>query len=301
MQASEQQTVQSLTKSAQQIIHGDYKAAQQLFEVAANATEVPEYRELAETLGMMSVKVEAREFDLEYKIEKIEQQSKELEHVGKLRAESGFLFCAISLMLSAYTAVVSAGLTAGWISARVETLITVGLLLALLGIFGFYTRRHRHAWAIWGFTWKGSARALRESLLWCVPGALALIGLKGWLIGQSWSPFFGHPLFNWKLSWWIVIMYFFLAVAQEIISRGFLQTTIERILTGRYRGVMAVFTTSVLFAVVHLHYSAATMLATMVAGLFFGWLYRRHQTLVGVSVAHFLLGTLALDILRLIG
>ena len=301
MQASEQQTIQNLTKSARQIVQGDYHAAQQLFEVTANVTEAPEYRELAETLGLMSVKVEAREFDLEHKIEKIEQQRKELEHVGRLRAESGFLFCAIVLMLSTYTAVVFAGLTAGWISPRVETLITVGLLLAFLCIFGVYARRHRHAWATWGLTLKGSRRALKESLLWSVPVAATLIGLKGWLIGQSWAPFFGQPLFNWKLSWLIVLMYFFLAVAQEIISRGFIQTTIERILTGRHRGLVAIFTTSVIFAVAHLHYSIATMLATMLAGLFFGWLYRRHQTIVGVSVAHFLLGTLVLDILRLIG
>ncbi|HBA84256.1 MAG TPA: hypothetical protein DCZ95_09210 [Verrucomicrobia bacterium] len=38
----------------------------------------------------------------------------------------------------------------------------------------------------------------------------------------------------------------------EIISRGFLQTATERVLTGKYRSFMAVLTSSVLFAVLHL-------------------------------------------------
>lgn len=303
MQDAGQQTLQNLTQSAQQVIKGDYQAAQRLFAVTADAMADPPYRELAETLGMMTVKVEAREFELAHKIEQIEKQAQELARGEALRAESGFLFCSIILMLSAYTAVISAGLAAGWISARVETVITIGLLLALLTIFGAYIRRHNHArpWAHWGFTWQGSGRALQESLLWSVPCAGVLIGLKAWLVHQPWSSFCGQPLFNWQLTWFIVLMYCFIAVAQEIIIRGFIQTTIERVLTGRHRGLMAIITSSVLFAVAHLHYSSATMLATMFGGFFFGWLYRRHPTLVGVSLAHFLLGTLAIDILRLIG
>ncbi len=298
---SSSESLRKLDESAQRVIRGDYNAAREMFQLTASESESPEVRELAETLGLMSVKVEAREFSLEQKIEEIGAKNRELERAGILRAESGFLFCSMVLILSVYTMVLSAGLSERWISDSTEKPITLGLMFVILVFMGVFVRRHVHPWTTWGLTWKGGGRAIAESLLWCVPWALLAVGIKWRLVHTPSNPLHGQALFDWNLPAVPVAIYLLVAIVQEIINRGFVQSAIERVLTGKHRALMAVVTTSVMFAVAHLHYSTATMVATLVSGLFFGWLYRRHQTVVGVSLAHFLLGTLVMDVLHLIG
>lgn len=298
---NDQQVIGLLSESARRVVCGDYEAANQLFRVASSESEEQSVRDLAETLGLMCVKVEAREFSLEQKIEEIEKKNEELKCMAKLRAESGFLFCSTILVLCTYTILLSAGLSTGWITGSTTLPITLGLMLALLSLIALYSRRHRYPWATWGLTWEGSRRALTESLLWCVPWSVAAVALKGWLIHQPSSHFYGQPLWDFHIPPMILGMYLLMAIVQEIICRGYIQNTIERVLTGSHRSLMAIATTSLLFAVAHLHYSLSTMLVTLFAGIFFGWLYQRHKTLTGVSLAHFILGTWVIDVLGLIG
>ena len=300
MSTSMPRILEHLTDSAWKIIAGDYQAAQHLFTVTANESEAPECRHLAETLGMMAVKLEAREFALEQKLEVIQEQKREIENAGALRAESGFLFCAIILLLSGYTILLAIGKTLGWFPGLGASYATMGLLGILMCFFAVYARRHKHAWATWGLTWKGGRKALAESLLVCALSAPAIIGLKWWLVRQSGTSSFGRPVFSGSISIVPAAAYLISAIGQEIISRGFIQSTLERVLVGKHQGSVAIVTSSVLFAVAHLHYSNRIVLATMFSGFVFGWLYRRHRTLVGVCIAHVLLGTLAIDILGLI-
>jgi membrane protease YdiL (CAAX protease family) len=293
--------IRNLTDSVRQVARGNYGAANRIFQVASSGSRSEEVGELAEMMGLMCVKVEAREFSLEQKIEEIEKRNAELKRVNTLRAESSFLLCTTILVLGAYMILLSVGLSAGWLTKDMATPVSLGLMLVLLGVIVLYSHHHRYPWATWGITWKGSRRALTESLLWCIPWSVAAVALKAWLIHQPSSRFYGEPLWDFRIPPLVVGMYLLMSIVQEIICRGYAQNSIERVLTGKYRGLMAVVTTSVLFAVVHLHYSLSTMVATLLAGLFFGWLYRRHGTLTGVSLAHFLLGTLVIDVLQLIG
>ncbi len=293
--------LRKLSASARQVAEGRYAEAAGLFQVAASASETPEVRELAETLGLVSVKVEAREYKLEQTLAELRRKNAELERNAALRAESGFLFCGIVFFIGAYAITLSALLFAGWIDDDAQWGMTLGLILALLAFVGLFARRHRHPWASWGLTWWGGGRALRESLLFSLPVALGGVALKWALIRVPASPLFGHPLFEALTPPPALLLYAAGAVAQEVVNRGFLQTAIERMLTGKYRAEMAIVTAALLFAVAHMHYAIPTVLATLLGGLFFGWLFHRQRTLVGVCVVHFLLGLLFIDLLRLIG
>jgi len=294
--------LQRLTASAQQVARGNYDAAKHFFQVTGSESEMPELRALAETLGLMSVKVEGREYHLEQLLAELKKKNTELERSAALRAESGFLFCSIVFLLCIYAIVLSGILSMGGNSEATKTAMTVGLMSVLLVFVGVFVKRHHYPWAAWGLTWKGGWRALRESLLFGIPPALVGIALKWTLVKIPSSPLFGHPVFEtFRVSFMVVTLYAVGAIAQEVINRGFMQTSLERILTGKYRTLVAIATASLLFAVAHLHYSIPTMLATLLGGFFFGWLFYRHRTLVGVCVVHFLLGVLLLDILRLIG
>jgi len=294
-------TLQKLTASAQQVAWGNYDEAKNIFRITISESEIPELCELAETLGLMSVKVEGREYQLEQLLADLKKKNAELEQSAALRAESGFIFCSIFFILCIYAIALSSLLFAGWNNANTEKAMTLGMTAAIFTFVGIFIKCHHHSWATWGLTWKGGIRSLWESLLFSIPVALTGIALKWALVRIPASPLFGHPLFEPLYPPLMVVFYALVVIAQEIINRGFLQTSIERILTGKYRALTAISTASLIFAVAHLHYAIPTMLATLLGGFFFGWLFHRHGTLVGVSVVHFLLGLLFIDLLRLLG
>ncbi len=287
--------------SAQEVARGKYEEAEQLFTVTANETEKPEWRELAETLGFMCVKVEGREYSLSLALDEVKQKNTILKEQLALRAQSSLLFSIIITIMCGYTLLIAVGLSQGWIGDGDQTFITLGLLVVVLLVIGFFRQRHHYLWSDWGLTWKGGTQALVESVLFSLPWALGGIGLKGWLVHAPGSSLYGHPVFEFQTPLLELFMYALVSIVQEIVSRGFLQTATEKVLTGPYRSWVAIFISSIIFSVLHLHYSTDTMLATLFSGFFFGWLYHRHRTVVGVSVAHFLLGVLAWDVLHLIG
>lgn len=286
--------LQKLSASARRVAQGDYDAARHFFQVTGSEAETPELRELAETLGLMSVKVEWREYHLEQLLAELKKKHAELESIAALRAESGFFFCSVVFLMSIYSVAVSGLPAAGYTGERIQTVVTAGMIAVLMAFAGIFARRHRYPWASWGLTWQGGARALRESLLLGIPVALAGIAFKWILAKIPASPFFGSPVFeSLALSGLEMVLYAFGVIAQEIIARGFMQASLARVLVGKYRVPAAIATASLLFAIAHLHYySFFALLATLAGGFFFGWLFHRHGTLVGVCVIHFLLGLL---------
>lgn len=84
--------------------------------------------------------------------------------------------------------------------------------------------------------------------------------------------------------------YTLLAPLQEFLMRGVLQSSVERILSGRHRTAWAVVTTAVLFGACHTTYSVPFALITVGAGLVWGWLYTRHRNLAGITLSHIIVG-----------
>lgn len=282
-------------------MRGEYHAAQRLFEVTAQDSAPDDIRDLAETMGMMSVKIEAREMALEEKLAEIEEKNRALEQAARLRAESGFALCSIIVTLSAYFFFIKVGMTLGWIEPHTTWLYAVGLMVFMLFSIYFYSRKHRRPLSSWGLTWRGAGRSAWESLLVCLPAVVLLAGLKVWLVRQSWSPFYGQPVFNWDFPWWPLALYALGVVVQEFLARGFAQETVMRLLDGKHRVWWAIVLPSALFSIVHLQYTVSIVAGTFMAGILFGWLYHRQRTLVGVSIAHFILSVTAWEILGLIG
>lgn len=288
-----------MIESAGQIMRGDFESARALFDAAANETAPGEARDLAETLGMMSVKLEAREMALEEQLDVVRRQNEELREAAKIRAESSTMLCGFLLFLPFYGAAISLASRHGVVSTRTASAIGVAAMVLLLAQILLFIHLHRRSLSAWGMTWKGGWRALGESLLACVPLGAVAIGAKWWLTRIPDSAFYGEPVFLWPIEcpWQMNAVYLALAALQEVIGRGFMLTNIERILAGKRRGAMAVLTSSVLFAFLHLHYNGIIMGATLASGLAFGALYLRHRTIVGVSAAHYLLGILLIDVL----
>lgn len=86
---------------------------------------------------------------------------------------------------------------------------------------------------------------------------------------------------------------------QELIARGLLQGLLERVLESRYRVPGAIAISNLLFAAFHLYISLGVAVATLALGIILGWLYTRTRNLLGVWVAHAIVGMWSLTIVRL--
>ena len=65
-------------------------------------------------------------------------------------------------------------------------------------------------------------------------------------------------------------------------------------LTGKYRVLVSILLSNLLFSATHLHVSVKLALLVFPVGVFWGWLYNRHTTVIGIIVSHIIVGLFAL-------
>ncbi len=82
-QKAEHDLLNSLIKLSREVSHGRYGNPEQIFELTKTGTYPKPITDLAESFGMMIVKVEAREFHLQETIEKLKKSNKELQSAQK--------------------------------------------------------------------------------------------------------------------------------------------------------------------------------------------------------------------------
>jgi CRP-like cAMP-binding protein len=154
-------------------------------------------------------------------------------------------------------------------------------------------------------TLKNWQKALREGVVFTIPFALLIVGLKGFLI--SYVPGYeGRPLIEGLAAmdadprtWWTFLFIYILIVAplQEFLARGGLQGPLEEFLSSRYKVALAILVSNLLFSTMHLFMSLEIALLTFIPGVYFGWLYSRTHNLLGVWIAHALVGTIGLSLI----
>jgi hypothetical protein len=149
--------------------------------------------------------------------------------------------------------------------------------------------------------WRQHAReAIVYSLLICVGLTLLMSVLHRLVpavsdipvIRMSWSSLTSLPFALW------VPLYTALTPLQEFLARGALQAPLQQVFAGRYRYLQANIVANLMFSVFHEHLGLAFSLMVLVPGLFWGWLFSRQKTLVGVSISHAIVGTYALYFLN---
>lgn len=141
----------------------------------------------------------------------------------------------------------------------------------------------------YGLTLKGWKKSLWSSVVvYTLPICLAVTVVK-WL-ALPFVPGVAHVPFIQFGSMLKLMFYFGFAAAQEVVFRGVIQSCFDRFLPGKQGGRWSIALTSLMFGTFHLHFSIVFGVLTMVVGLFWGILYKRDNTLIGVAVSHFILG-----------
>ena len=220
------------------------------------------------------------------------------EHVAALQAElhqsrlrNEFLrFFSVTMALFGIASLVQKLINQD-LAPTMQMLYSWGFLLATLAPIGYFARRQGQPLASFGMTTRGAGKALKESL--AIGAMLVLVAVA--VRRQTLLP--GEGL----LSWGSLQPYsntqttiFFLAYIphcflQEFIGRGVIQGSLQRFVTEQ-RPIVPILLTSALFGIFHLYVSVPFAVLTFAISLLFGWMYWRHRTLIGVTLAHFALG-----------
>jgi len=185
------------------------------------------------------------------------------------------------------------------------------IAIPLIVIFAFFSyllmRKSNLPPVFWGMTCKNWKRSVYEGILYTIP----FLGLQitGKLLLLDFDPvYLGHSLFepyamitdpaHKNLTYWIILTlsYWLFVPLQEILARGVLQGLLEEFLVGKYRVWTSIFVSNLIFGTVHLWLTGFIAATLVIQGIYLGWLYSRTHNLIGVSIAHMMLGTWGLAV-----
>jgi len=221
----------------------------------------------------------------------------------KTRVTLGNFFVYIVILLSLFTFSLD-GLKYVMNVGKNSSFITLPLTLAFFIFFVFFMKTSSFPLSTFGLTLNNWKKALREGVIFTIPFAGIILILK-WTLISCVPGYAGRPLIEGFAvmsadpnTWWTFFFIYILVVAplQELLSRGGLQGPLEEFLSSKYKIPLAILVSNLLFSTMHLFMSLEIALLTFIPGVYFGWLYSRSHNLLGVWIAHALVGTVGLSI-----
>jgi hypothetical protein len=185
------------------------------------------------------------------------------------------------------------------LNPKVSSVISIPLIL-LLGYFLYLImKKSGYPISTYGLTWKNWKKSTIESLIATIPLILFFLLLK-WVIISTVPMFKDKSLFIYPqlvsehlstLDWILITVgYPLLAPLQEVMARGCLQGSLEKFLVGHRKTFFAIILSNLLFSTLHLQLSLEVSIYAFICGCYWGWLYSRHHTIVGVSISHMIFG-----------
>ncbi len=176
--------------------------------------------------------------------------------------------------------------------------ISVPMIILISGVAFLLIYSTRLPLYVFGFTMVNWKRSLFEGFLFTLP-LLALLVLAKWIAIHFFQTYHSARLFE-PFSFlseptiydWILInlVYCLFVPVQELMARGVLQGLLEKFLIGRWRVITSIFVSNLIFSAGHIFLSETIAITVFIAGLYLGWLYSRTHNLLGVILAHCLLG-----------
>ena len=187
--------------------------------------------------------------------------------------------------------------------------ITVPAILIICGILVWFVRTTGYGMSFFGINALNWRRQVVESLgltallmVFCIALKAALVAFVPSMQGQPLIQMLGGGTLNTPATAfnpWLTLAYVIFAPFQELIYRGSLQGALAHFLTGPWRNWLAIIGSNIIFSAAHLYISPGLSITAFFAGLFWGWMYARHKSLVGVSLSHVILGFWAFEVVDL--
>lgn len=164
----------------------------------------------------------------------------------------------------------------------------------------FIIRKSPYSLGFYGFTLEKFWKYASEGVFCSIPILLFLIALK-WIAIHYVPIFQDYPLFTsfeniYLLLFWGGLYAIFTPI-QEAIVRGVIQSCFRNFFKGRYKSFFAILVANLIFQLMHSMRGPFLSLGSFFLGLFWGILFEKQKSIVGVSVSHFLIGYVGFFIL----
>jgi len=182
---------------------------------------------------------------------------------------------------------------------EITSFFTIPLIVFFCIFVGLLIKHSPYPAREYGLTLRNWKKSLVESLLFTIPILVFILFVK-WILLKTSPAFSDKSLFritvliNQPISLlaWIAmtIGYVFSAPLQEVLARGCLQGMLEKFLVQKNRRFLAILFSNLIFSSLHFEFPIQIVVFVFFVGLFWGWLYSRHHTLIGVSISHFIIG-----------
>lgn len=204
--------------------------------------------------------------------------------------------------MAAFTAMVS--ILCGWIflyavwdaSGRSIDSSTLTIVLEIAGLAaGFLLIRYTNlSIADIGLDGRSLKKSLPVNGTITVAGIFLLLAVKAAIL-RFWPGFFDPemPFWDWRALTWAQWIYPVTAFAQEFISHGIIQESLDRLFVGKYREWISVAVSSLFFGAVHIHKGLAYMICAMLLSCILCLIYQKQRSVWGLTIPHFALGTVA--------
>jgi len=188
--------------------------------------------------------------------------------------------------------------------ANRASLISAAIIIIFSGVLALMIRQSKLPAKIFGLTLTNWKPAVKESLLWSAVLIVSFITIK-WALIHYVPKYKALSLFDFNLTQqkylaFNFILYGLHSPVQEFIARGVLQGSLKHFFKGNNVTLRAIIVSNALFSATHVHLLNGLLgVIVFVPGLFWGWLYSRHNNLIGVSISHLLIGWTGLFFLNL--
>ncbi|APJ04680.1 cyclic nucleotide-binding domain-containing protein [Silvanigrella aquatica] len=184
-----------------------------------------------------------------------------------------------------------------------STVVTVIVLVIFCYFIISMMTKSGYPLKTFGITLDNWKKVIIESILLTFPFLVIITGLKYFTI--TFIPKFHHlPLFdpmsifktaadvNLKVYFIALLGYILFVPIQELIVRSGIQSALQKFLSGSKEKTMwsSIILSNILFAGGHSHISFGFALSVFIPGIFWGWLYAKQNSLIGVSISHILIG-----------
>lgn len=227
----------------------------------------------------------------------LEINNAELKKSNQMRIELGTMFTNVVLVLSLYTFMMML-IRSEWIlgmnlSFNIDYIFQRVMEFTLLIFIVLFIKNSSFTRKDFGLTTEGWKQAVLESL---GISAIVIVGLfvLKWASMEYNFDFIGDgQIISMEYVNWSFAFYLPIAFLQELIARGVVQGSIQKLLVGKYAGVWAVTVASFIFALLHTHSSTHVIIAAIMSGFLWGLMYIRHKNLIGITLSHFLIGNFA--------
>ena len=232
---------------------------------------------------------------------------RELEE-NRLRAVAGHFVILVVVLSTLYTIAmkVVSDLEMTWFlevyASPIIILVFVSGILTMMKLSAF-------PFGFFGVTMKDWWPATRDAIAWSILFCAAMTLIR-WLyiqligdgsgqvfqVARTLARYDEQGNVDWVLYFLVALGYIALCPVQELACRCGAQAPMYAFLQGtrRQRHLWSIVASNLLFAAAHSHLNLMFSVLTFIPGLFWGWLFMRHRSIIGVSVSHAMIGVYAL-------